>query len=101
MRFGLSEQIISGIINVCSAFDEVDEVILFGSRAKGNYKTGSDIDLAITGGKVSLSVLNRISLMLDELNSPYTFDLIILHHIDNLELTDHIKRVGVTLLKKR
>lgn len=100
MRFGLEENIIEQIKDVFTSFTEVEEVILYGSRARGNYRTGSDIDLLVKGNNLSLRTLNNISLKLDDLMLPYTFDLSIYRHIDNPDLIDHIKRVGITLYHK-
>ena len=100
MRFGLKENIIQEIQNVFSAFPEVDEAVLYGSRAKGNYKLGSDIDLTLKGDTLNLSVLNKISLRLDDLLLPYTFDLSVYRYIDNIDLIEHINRVGVSFYKK-
>lgn len=100
MKFGLKEEMLQKIRQVFSRSPEVEEVVLYGSRAKGNYKPGSDVDLTLKGTKVDLSVLNKISLELDDLLLPYTFDLSIYHHLDNTELVDHIQRVGILFYKK-
>ena len=99
MKFGLKEDTIREIQNIFPNFPEVDEVILFGSRAMGNYKNGSDIDLAVKG-KVTHSELNKISLKLDELFLPYTFDLVIINDIDNHDLYSNINKEGVSVYKK-
>jgi predicted nucleotidyltransferase len=99
MKYGLKEETVEKIKNVFSGYTEVQEVILFGSRAKGNYKPGSDIDLTVKG-KLSASVLNQISLKLDDLYLPYTFDLSFYNHIDNQDLIDHINRVGILFYQK-
>ena len=95
MRYGLTHDVIQRIQNVFLYFPQVEKVILYGSRAKGNYKPGSDIDLTFMGADMNLKVLNEISLQLDELYLPYTFDLSIYHHIQNTDLLEHIERVGV------
>ena len=100
MKYGLKERIVKEIRNVLSSFSEVNEAVLYGSRAKGNYKPGSDIDLTLKGDAVDLSVLNKISLKLDDLLLPYTFDLSVYNHIDNRDLIEHIKRIGVSFYKK-
>lgn len=100
MEFGLEKEGINNIIGIFSAFPEVDEVILYGSRAKGNYNIGSDIDLAIKGRQLTLSLLNKMSLKLDELYLPFMFDLSIFSQIDNPELIDHINRVGISLYRR-
>jgi predicted nucleotidyltransferase len=74
---------------------KVEEAILYGSRAMGNFRPGSDIDLTVKGQGLDLEMLNKISLALDELLLPYTFDISLFHQIKNQDLIDHIKRVGV------
>ncbi len=101
MKFGLKENTVQKIQHVFSVFPEVDEAVLYGSRAKGNYKPGSDVDLTLKGKDINLSVLNKISLQLDDLLLPYTFDLSIYRHIDNSDLIDHIKRIGISFYKKQ
>jgi uncharacterized protein len=75
----------------------VDKAILYGSRAKGNYKNGSDIDLTLRGGTdLTLNVIYKILNDLDELLLPYTIDLSIFDDIGDLHVIEHIERVGVT-----
>ena len=74
--------------------DKIDEAILYGSRAKGNFKNGSDIDITLVGNDLNLSTINKIELELDDLLLPYTFDISIYHRISNPQLTDHIDRIG-------
>lgn len=100
MLYGLKEDTVKKIQDVFAAFPEVDNVILYGSRAIGNYKNGSDIDLTIKGKDLNLSVLNKISLQLDELYLPYTFDLSVYAHISSEALLDHIRRVGIEFFCK-
>jgi predicted nucleotidyltransferase len=98
--YGLSQENIRKIITVFAQFHEIDEAVLYGSRAKGNYKAGSDVDLALKGERLNLKLLNSISLAIDDLLLPYNFDLSIYHHISNQELLDHIQRVGKMFYKK-
>ena len=100
MRFGLKESVLDQISSVFAASGEVDEAILYGSRAKGCHKPGSDIDITFKGDALTLKELNRISLVLDDLLLPYTFDLSIYQHIDDPDLLAHIKRVGKILYRK-
>jgi len=97
MKYGLRKDIIEKINMVFADFHLVDEVVIYGSRAKGNFKNGSDIDLSLKGDKLSLKELNKISHVLDDLLLPYTFDLSIYHNIDNPDLSEHISRVGKLL----
>lgn len=98
--FGLSTKDINEIIHVISQFPAVREAVIFGSRAKGNFKTGSDIDIAIKGENVS-AVLPQIHFKLEEDTSlPFFFDLIDYSSISNPDLTDQINRVGISLFKR-
>jgi len=98
--YGLKDDLILKIKNIFSSFPEVEEVVLYGSRAKGNYKNGSDIDLAIKGTRVDNSVLNKISSRFDDLYQPYTFDLTVYRYIKNKDLIDHIRRAGIIIYNK-
>lgn len=100
MECGLSRENISNIRRVLRKFKEVQEAVLYGSRAKGNYKSGSDIDIALKGEQLNLRLLNKIDLDLDELFLPYTFDISIYDHISNKDLVAHIQRVGKILYQK-
>ncbi|MDQ6953460.1 MAG: nucleotidyltransferase substrate binding protein [Mariprofundaceae bacterium] len=92
-KFGLGFTIIDSIQAVFSAHPEVDEVVLYGSRAKGNYKVGSDIDLTMKGEAVDFDVLSMISQELYDLPIPYMVGLSIFTHINNDNLIEHINRV--------
>ena len=100
MKFGLKEKVLEQIQHVFSEFPQWEEAILYGSRAKGTHKDGSDIDLTLKGGSLNLEVLNQIRSKLDDLPLPYTFDLSIFSQIDNAELVDHIHRVGKCFYKR-
>jgi uncharacterized protein len=96
MESGLEPEVIAKIRGVFKTFPKVETAILYGSRAKGNYRNGSDIDLALTGSGLNLNLLGRISIALDDLMLPYIFDLSVYDQIGNPDLLEHIKRVGVT-----
>lgn len=100
ITYGLKNEVIKRIKEVVSHYPQVDEVVLYGSRAMGNFKKGSDIDLTFKGKELTLTILNKIDIELDDLLLPYTFDLSIFHHIDNPDLIDHIKRVGKVIYAK-
>lgn len=100
MRFGLKEKSIEQIIECLRTFPEITEAIIYGSRAKGNYKIDSDIDLTIKGPELSLSIQFKLANKLDDLLLPYQFDLSVYHQINNPDLIEHIKRVGQTFYKK-
>lgn len=94
MNFGLSETTISSIREIFTHFPEIEKAIIYGSRAKGNYKNGSDIDLTLLGNSLNLNISNKLEIALDDLMLPYTFDISIFHHISNTELISHIHRNG-------
>ncbi len=81
-------------------YPQIDEIILYGSRAKGNFKVGSDIDLTIKSSSMNLSDLLKIEDDIDNLLLPYKVDLSLMHLIDNDELIKHIERVGIQIYKK-
>ena len=99
-QFGLKEDTINQINQVFSAYPEISEAIIYGSRAKGNYKPGSDIDLTLVGDNINhhqlLEILNKI----DDLLLPYFCDLSIFNSLNNPNLIDHIERVGITFYKR-
>ena len=100
MSFGLPQKAVEGIRRVLADHPEVDKAMLYGSRAKGNYRKGSDIDLALQGKGLDLQKLSRISSELDDLLLPYEIDVSIMHDIDNDALIEHIERVGVEFYRK-
>jgi len=99
-NFGLGAVVIASIQDVFAAHPEVDEVILYGSRAKGNYKVGSDIDLTMKGEAVDFDVLSTISQELYDLPIPYMIDLSIFSNISNANLVEHIERIGRVFYSK-
>ena len=100
MSFGLTPRVLAEVRSVFSDFPQIQKVILYGSRAMGNYRNGSDIDLTFKGKDLNLKILNQVENRLDDLLSPYSFDLSILEKIENQELLDHIERAGVEFYKR-
>ncbi len=100
MKFGLKNETIAQILSIFKKYSQIKKAILYGSRAKGNFKNGSDIDIVLTGEDLTIIELIKISSLLDDLLLPYTIDLSIYHKIKNPDLIEHIKRVGVAIYKK-
>ena len=96
-KYGLLESNISQLFSVFEQNRNVTKVILFGSRAKGTFHTGSDIDLALFGNDLGLNDILDLTIEIEKLNLPYMFDLIIYNRIKELTLLEHINRVGVNL----
>lgn len=101
MPYGLKPAIIEEIGRVFSAHAEIDLAVLYGSRAKGTQKTGSDIDLCLKGEALSLPLLLKIENELDDLMLPHKIDLSIFHELDNPALIDHINRVGLVFYQRK
>lgn len=93
--FGLIDRDIEYINTALAKFEEIECGIIFGSRAMGNYKKGSDVDLAIKGKDISSKTLFELSDLLNEdYPLPYFFDLIHYDAISNAELKAHIDKEG-------
>ena len=80
-----------------SSFSEIKEVKIFGSRARGNFQLASDIDLALFG-EINDKTLRHIFSELDELPTPYKFDVIAYDNIDNPDLKKSIDTYGVKII---
>lgn len=101
MNFGLLEKDLKLIKSAIDAFPEISEVRVFGSRAMGNHKNGSDVDLAIMGAKVTLRTISRLSSRLnEELPLPYKFDVLDFAVLDNPDLVEHINMFGKVLFQR-
>ena len=99
--FGLKENELENIIAILRENREVEEAFIFGSRAKGNHRNGSDVDIALKG-TLTLEIVLRISLKLNEETlMPYKFDILDFQAISNNELVGHINRVGVRFYLKK
>ena len=95
-QYGLKIDVVEKIQAVLARFESIDTAIIYGSRAKGNYKLGSDIDLTLKVKEESpSSLLFDVSGAIDDLNLIYSCDISLYHQIDNENLLDHINRVGV------
>ena len=93
-NFGLTEYTIEQIHRILRQYPEVESAVIYGSRAKGNYCEGSDIDLALKGVNLNYDMLLQISSRLEDASTPYLFDLSIYHQLTNPALIEHIDRIG-------
>ncbi len=101
MNMGLSQNDKDYIINILQRFKEIERAKIFGSRAKNNYKTGSDVDIAIYGDGITLNLISSLRWMLEEEGPlPYFVDIVDYTHLDQGELKDHIDRIGVLIYSK-
>lgn len=103
MRFGLSDETLALIQKTCAEFPDLAQVIIFGSRAMGNFKPGSDVDLALIGTNGALAPTTRTTLsakLNEELPLPYRFDIIDTAEITHEPLREHIKQYGRVLWQR-
>jgi len=99
-KYGLLLKDIDSLVSIISANHKVDKIILFGSRAKGNFTPGSDIDLVIKGQLLKLNDILDFKIKTDNLSLPYKIDLIIYDSIIEPDLISHINRVGISLFER-
>lgn len=96
--FGLPCSALDALKSVFRQYPYVEGLIIYGSRVKGNYRLGSDIDLCIEGPLFSTTDLLKIENQIDDMLLPWKVDLSLLHHIQNKALLKHIKEVGIRIV---
>jgi type I restriction enzyme S subunit len=101
MRFGLDQEDIEAIGKVLLKYLPIDRAIIYGSRAKGNFRQASDIDLTLVGKNLDLSLLFQVENDLDDLLLPWKIDLSILEKIENPDLIEHINRVRKVFFERK
>lgn len=94
LEFGLPQTTTRIIRRILAEVPAVEKAVIYGSRAKGNDRPGSDIDLTLYGQGLDLDMLGHIATALDESPIPYQVDLSLFDHIDHAGLRAHIERVG-------
>ena len=94
---GLSREDIKLLQTLLAEYGEIDEVILFGSRAMGTFKKGSDIDLAIKGPNAGVILTPLLGRLENDIPLPYKFDLIHYESILEPGLKEHIDQHGIPL----
>lgn len=101
MKYGLSEKHIAEIIDQLKAFSEIEQAILFGSRAISTYKKASDVDIALKGERVTASLAAKLKFNLEEDTFlPYFFDFLAYPAIVNTKLREHIDTKGIIIYQK-
>lgn len=99
MIFGIEKHIVQTIRDEILKHREVCDIIVFGSRAKGNFKWGSDIDIAIKGKDVSFELVTRLKTTFNQkMTIPYHVDIVHYNDISNMDLIRHIDRVGISIM---
>lgn len=100
MTYGLTPDTLEKMTSMFARMAKLEEVIIYGSRAMGNYRAGSDIDLALRGTNLDTNDLLKIAADLDELDLPYYFDLLVLDQVPNQDLAQHIRTAGKTIYRR-
>lgn len=100
MTYGISSADIQQVISVIAKNQKIEKIILFGSRAKGNFRNGSDVDLSLKGNGININDVLDISIDIDNLSLPYKFDFVIYDRINEEALLEHINRVGIILFNR-
>ncbi len=98
--FGLSNEVIIDICGVFKKHSNIQKVLIFGSRAKGNYSEGSDIDLAAVGDDISFNQLMDINIQIEDLGLLYKVDVIDYNKKIGTPIGEHINRVGLLFYEK-
>jgi predicted nucleotidyltransferase len=99
--FGLPDKTLATIREILAETPAVEKAILYGSRAKGNYRPGSDIDLTLVGAQLDLRILGDIAARLEESPIPYLVDLSLWSQLNHAGLREHIERVGKVFYERR
>jgi predicted nucleotidyltransferase len=99
-QYGIPESDLDALLSELKKNIKIKEIILFGSRAKGTFSNGSDIDIALKGINLKLKDILDLTLEIEKLLLPYKLDLVIFHRINEPALVDHIKRIGIVLFKR-
>ncbi len=100
MKYGLSEDQLKQILDIIASYDEIEEAILFGSRAIDTYKEASDVDIAVKGKKVTASLASKLKYRFEEdTYLPFFFDFIAYSTITNESLKKHIDSKGVSIYR--
>lgn len=101
MMYGIPDNSIRLIVEELRSFPEIEKGAIFGSRAMGHHRSGSDIDLAVFGQHITEKTLIRLGARLnEELPLPYYFDIVHYEIISTPELRDHIDEFGVPLYQR-
>ena len=97
MDFGLKNQEIKALRDVLASVPEVEEAIIYGSRARGTNRVSSDIDMTLKGRNLTYLQLALLDAKIDDLYLPYFVDLSLFSMIRNADLIASIEREGKVL----
>ena len=101
MKFGLKDEILDQINKEIHKIENIDRALIFGSRATGNFKEGSDIDIAILGDNLNIDHILKLQDLIDDLDIPYFTDVVIQNRINNQKLLEHIDKFGIVFFERK
>jgi len=97
-NFGLRNSDIEAICKLLQKFPQIEQAVIFGSRAKGNFRQGSDVDIALKGKHLTLQIIAKVSFLLNEETAmPYKFDVLDYHSLEDPTLLESIDKTGIVL----
>ena len=100
MTLGLAHKELDDIFSILKKFPDVSEAVLFGSRAIGTFKTGSDVDIALKGRLTTTDVARIKATLEEETPLPYTFDVVNYETIETPAFKEHIDKHGRSIYKR-
>ena len=100
VSFGLTQKHLEFLRTLFLAYPEIEAVVLFGSRAKGSHKIGSDVDLLLKGEGVTVGTLARLGAAIEDSSFPYFVDLVSENTLTSKELQEHIRQFGVEIYSR-
>jgi predicted nucleotidyltransferase len=100
LSFGFSEDELKIIRGVLRIYTDIDQAKIYGSRAMGNYKSGSDVDIALMGDIEPNTILRVKTMLTEGTMIPYFFDVLNYSKLSNQDLKAHIDKYGKTLYQR-
>lgn len=100
-RFGLDEKVIESIVAIFKKYEQVERAVIYGSRARGDYRNNSDIDIALFGDELTFSINTKIFYEIDDLYWVYKIDLVNMNSLkEDDKFKQNIIREGVEIYAK-
>lgn len=102
MKFGLEELLLDKIVSIIGSNEKIKKSVIFGSRARGDYKIASDIDIALyASDDLTSEELNSIRSRIDEIDSIYKIDIIDVRRLEKKTMVENINNEGITIFERR
>ncbi|WP_250675238.1 nucleotidyltransferase domain-containing protein [Paraclostridium ghonii] len=93
----ISEKLKLELENIFSEYEEIEKVVLFESRARDDYRVNSDVEICLFGKSITHLILAKVSMDVDELNTPLSFDILNFNELTKVELIDNILKEGIEI----